>query len=373
MIDNIADLPLALPLDTEHTANWHLITGRFAEARQRYNRLLLSAPAKDYLLQGRVLKKTDDSYNQQWRFKEAAMAYEIAEGALMKAPESEAMWNEWIELQIDYCYVLMHLRMVALYEAKKERLKPVIEAHGSILQKGRYAYAIFTDLLWKNGWYMLPDEAVLVCERMINLAEAANNLQVKLSAQNMLGFTCLFLDETAKAINLSFEILSNIPEGEYGEEVLRAYCTICFCYRKENDLEKTRKLVRKAYEVADFSKNLTFGYLMDAISSWIHLKDGGLQKAGYFAMRSYNGMIKNRYPFLVFSLILLIAIHTKQNDIHKAIHFAFRLLAPNQQRVTDKVNEPLKSAIKCWGSHDLKGTGQFLEEAIRQADKNGFL
>lgn len=373
MANKKADLVTVRKVNIGFTADQHLFAGRFAEARRMYNRLLFSAPVNDYLLKGRILKKTGDSYNQQWRFNDAVSAYEKAEEALMKLPESEPMRNEWIELQIDYCYVLMHLRKVTWYEEKKERLKPVIEAHGSILQKGRYAYVVFTDLLWKNGWYMLPDETVIVCERIINLAQVENNLPVKLTAQNMLAFTYLFRHEFIKAREISFEILSHIREGEYAEEVLRAYCTICFCYRKENDLEKTRKWVRKAYGLADFNKNLTFRYLLDSISGWIYLKAGDLQKANYFAMTSYNGMSKHRYPFLAFSLIPLIAIHTKQNKIHKAIHFAFRMLVPNQQKVTDKINEPLKAAIRCWGNNDLKGARQFLEEAVKRADENGFL
>jgi len=373
MANKKADLVTVRKVNIGFTADQHLFAGRFAEARRMYNRLLFSAPVNDYLLKGRILKKTGDSYNQQWRFNDAVSAYEKAEEALMKLPESEPMRNEWIELQIDYCYVLMHLRKVTRYEEKKERLKPVIEAHGSLLQKIRYAYVILTDLLWKNGWYTLPDETIIVCERIINLAQEANNLQVKLSVQNILAFTYLFRHEFIKAREISFEILSHIRKGEYAEEVLRAYCTICFCYRKENDLEKTRKWVRKAYEVADFSKNLTFRYLMDSISGWIHLKDGDLQKAGHFAMQSYHGMTKHRYPFLAFSLIPLIAIHIRQNKIHKAIQFALRLLVPNQQRITDKVNQPLKAAIRCWGNNDLNGARQFLEEAVKQADENGFL
>ena len=356
----------------ELTADQHLFAGKFDQARRLYNRLL-SHHAQNDLFKVRILRKIGNTYNQQWRFRDAASAYEKAELAFLKTPGSEACWNEWIELQIDYSYVSMHLRKVELYEEKKEKLKQVIEVHGNSMQKIRYTYVIFTDLLWKNGWHMLPDETVLVCERAINLAQKENNLPVKLTVQNMLGFTYLFRHEFVKARNISFEILSNIREGEYAEEILRAYCTICFCYRKENDLEKTREWVRKAYEVADFSKNLTFKYLMDSITGWIYLKEKNLQKAKKFAMLSYKGMSKYRYPFLAFSILPLIAIYTQQNNTHMAVQYAFRLMAPNQQRVPDEVYSHLKEAISHWGMNNMRRAKQALEAAVQVAEKMSVL
>ncbi|MFT3750926.1 MAG: hypothetical protein QM768_21610 [Agriterribacter sp.] len=263
--------------------------------------------------------------------------------------------------------------LTPLFEKKKEKLKSVIEIYGDLSQKARYSYIIFTDILWKNGWYMLPDETIMICEGIINLAEAENNFNIKITLQNILAFTFLFRHEFKKAREIGFEIVNAVGENSFGEEIIRAYCTICFSYRKEKNIEKAREWVAKAYNAADFSKNQTFKYLMDSIVSWIYLKEGNPGKAKKNAIASYKWMTKYRYPFLAFSLLPLIAINTGQNKIHQAIQYAFRMLAPNQQKVSDKINQPLKTAIMYWGRNDIKNAKHFLKEAIRQADENGFL
>lgn len=373
MVKEIAGLQSSREV-MELTADQNLFSGKFAQARRLYNKLLSSPGSQnDFLFQGRILRKIGNSYNQQWRFKEAEVFYENAEQALLKVRESKIVRSEWIELQIDYCYVIMHLRKIALYEEKKEKLKSLIELQGTILQKARYSYIIFNDLLWKNGWYMLPDETVIVCERMIAIAQSENNLPIKLTVQNMLGFTHLFRHEFLKARTVAFEILDNINREEYGEEMIRAYCTLCFSYRKEKNVEKTKEWTTKAYKVADFNKNTTVRYLMDSISAWLQLKDGDLAKATDLAKESYNGMTKYRYPFLAFSLLPLIAIYTRQNKIHMAVQCAFRLFAPNQQKIPDDIGMHLKKAIACWGKDDIATAKLALNEAVQQADEMGIL
>ncbi|MCC6289398.1 MAG: hypothetical protein IT249_16080, partial [Chitinophagaceae bacterium] len=192
----------------------------------------------------------------------------------------------------------MHLRKVKLFEAKKEKLQSAVEAYGNLSQKARYSYVIFTDILWKNGWYMLPDETIMICEAIINLAKAENDNNIKITLLNMLGFTYLFRHEFKKARKIGLEILEDIGKNSFGEEIIRAYCTICFSYRKEKDVENARNWVAKAYNAVYFSKNQTFKYLMDSIVSWIHLKEGNLRKAKKSAMDSYKGIKKYRYPFL---------------------------------------------------------------------------
>jgi len=359
--------------DSEKRAELLTISGKFSAARKLLHKLLVAIPVHDYLAISRVYRKIGNTYNQQWQFKTAASFYEKSESALMKVAESEKRWREWIELQIDYCYIVMHLRNIQLFEEKKAQLQPAIEAYGDLSQKARYTYVIFTDMLWKNGWYMLPDETIIICEAIINLAQTERNAHIKITLQNMLAFTFLFRHEYQKARKLSLEILDSISNDGFGEEIVRAYCTICFSYRKERDVEKAKEWTAKAYKGADFGKNQTFKYLMDSITSWIFLKEGDLGKAKKTAKESYHGVIKHRYPFLSFSLLPLIAICIRENKIHKAVQYAFRLLAPNQQKVSDKIYQPLKVAIRYWGKNDIPGAKKFLQDAITVADETGFL
>jgi hypothetical protein len=189
----------------EKKADLLTISGKFSAARKLLNRLLLLIPRRDYLSIGRINRKIGNTYNQQWQFKPAETFYAKAELSLMKVKEPAGMWKEWIELQTDYSYVVMHLRKAKLFKKKKEKLKSIIEIHGDLSQKARYISVIFTDILWKNGWYMLPDETIMVCEGIINIAEAENNFFIKITLQNMLAFTFLFRHEFKKAREIGFE------------------------------------------------------------------------------------------------------------------------------------------------------------------------
>ncbi len=358
--------------NSESLADQMLVEGRFDEARKLYKEIWQRSDQSP-LIGGRIFRKIGNCYNQQWRFRDAENAYEKAEQYFSKVADSPEKWSEWIYLQIDFCYVVMHLRKSDLYERKKEAVKSKIELYGNLSQKAYYSYIIFNDILWRSGWFMLPDETIILCEAIIRLADAERNMGIKLTLQNMLAFTYLFRHEYKKARGLAFEILDSIKKEEFGEEMIRAYCTICFSYRKERDIEQAKFWIQKAYLVSDFNKNHTFKYLLFSITAWIYLKEGQLQKAKKYALDSYTGIVQNRYPFLSFSIIPLIAIHLQRDQLHEAIQFAFRLLVPNQQRISESINHQLKVAIMYWGKDDNRNARLFLEQAILMADKTGFL
>ncbi len=357
--------------ELESLADQHQFSGNFLEARRIYKSIL--SATEDLVIQGRILWKTGNTYNQQWNFGKAVPFYEKAESLLKEAPVSGEKWEWWIELQIDYCYSIIHLRMLELYEAKKQALKAMIEAHGTTLQKARYSYVIFNDLLWRNGWYLLPDETIFVCESLISLASTENNLLLQSVGKNMLAFTLLFRHEPQKARKVAFEVLKLIQQDRSGEEAIRAYCTICFSYRKEGNVIKAKEWCDKAYALADLNKNFTFKAIMDSVVGWAHLKEGNVRLAEELALHSYKAMTKYRYPFLAFSLLPLIAVHVRQNRVYRAVQFAFRLLAPNQSRLPEHINEPLRAAIACWGRKDLAGAKRSLTMAIQRSDEDGFL
>lgn len=346
--------------------------GRFGEARKLYKKIWQSSD-KTAIVSGRIFRKIGNAYNQQWRFKDAEAAYETAEQYLLTAADSSEKWSEWIDLQIDFCYVLMHLRKLSSFENKKDNLKAQTDVYGDVLQKARYSHIIFTDMLWKYRWYMLPDETVVTCKGFIKLAEAEGNMEAKLSLQNMLAYTYLFRQEFVKARELALEILDNVDERTFGEEVVRAYCTICFSYRWEQNIEQTKVWLQKAYHAAASNKNQTFKHLMYSISGWLYLVEGDLQNAEKYCVDSYDGVVQHSYPFLAYSILPLIAIYVQQNKIHKAVQFAFRLLAPNQLRVSDVINNNLKKSIMCWGKNDIEGARKSLERVIRDVEIRGFL
>ncbi|MBX3257776.1 MAG: hypothetical protein KF862_26845 [Chitinophagaceae bacterium] len=311
MVHKTADTELSKQdKDIESIADQNLFSGKCVIARRQYNQMLSACRENGYLFKARILRKIGTTYNRQWRFREAVSLYEESEANLQKTEENAERWNEWIELQIEYHYCTMHVTMGIFDEVRKSKIRAIIKAYGTPLQKIRYSFVIYTDLLWKNKWYNLPDESIVVCQSLIKAGEAEGDLLTKLVAQNILALAHLFRNEIVKAREVAFEVLDSLTDTQLGEETIRAYCTISFSYRKENNLEKTREWIGKAYEVADFNKNLTFKYLMDSITGWIHLKEGNFQKAKKFALLSYNGMSRRRYPFLAFSLIPLIAIYT---------------------------------------------------------------
>ncbi|MFT3750981.1 MAG: hypothetical protein QM768_21890 [Agriterribacter sp.] len=116
MVHNTPDAEDVVALENmEKNADRLTISGKFSAARKLLHKLLLVIPGRDHLSIGRINRKIGNTYNQQWQFKPAETFYAKAELSLMKVKEPAGMWNEWIELQVDYCYVIMHLRKVSLF------------------------------------------------------------------------------------------------------------------------------------------------------------------------------------------------------------------------------------------------------------------
>lgn len=121
MVHNVPDTGNVAALENiEKNADLLTISGKFSAARKLLHKLLLVIPGRDYLSIGRINRKIGNTYNQQWQFKPAETFYAKAEFSLMKVKEPANMWNEWIELQINYCYVVMHLRKIRLFEKKRK-------------------------------------------------------------------------------------------------------------------------------------------------------------------------------------------------------------------------------------------------------------
>ncbi|MBX3257775.1 MAG: hypothetical protein KF862_26840 [Chitinophagaceae bacterium] len=56
-----------------------------------------------------------------------------------------------------------------------------------------------------------------------------------------------------------------------------------------------------------------------------------------------------------------------------AVQYAFRLMAPNQQKVPDEIYSHLKEAISHWGMNNTVKARQALEAAVQLADETGVL
>jgi tetratricopeptide (TPR) repeat protein len=354
-------------------ADDHAATGNYAEARKIYEEILLNNP-QDQRLSRMMYRKTGSTYTAQWAFEEAVPFFEKADALYdLKTEMDEADWQEWMELQIDYCYALHTTHRFDRFKQVAAALKPVIDSRAGNVQKIRYFKVIYNDMLRRWRWFMLPEEALTHCQLIINLAKAEGDVGTEIWAWNILGFTHLFRQETAATRQACHKALELLESFQSDEGISMAYSYIAVSYRKDRDMEGVATWAAKAIDHARQNGNETSLKLNLALVGWLALKNGELEEAERIFVETLEFFHAFRHPFLPVCLLPLISISLQKNDVPKAAEYAFMLLHPEVQQLPEDITQLLAKGIDNWGENDLEGAARHFSAAIELADKQGYL
>ena len=350
------------------------LTGRNDEARAGYLECLQDLPSTEWLGSTRLQRKIGDSWMSQHRFAEASAAFNLAAGCLdghgvMEDRDSAA---EWLHIQLQRLWICYFENRDAAELA--EKLRPLIERHGSPAQQAGYFHAAALLQLRRDRYVTSGDDSQVMslAQSALEASQAAGQLGTLATSHYLLGVCYLdrweagtaegHLRESQRLANRAGAIPLAVP----------AVCWLAVGHRMQGRVAEARAAAAEASALAGEINNPTYTGLANLNLAWVAWREQQLAEARTIAeavlARAPPGM-----PFRWLGEWPLLGVALAQDRPADALEHASRMLAPEQQKLPDQFELPLAEAVRRGEAGDTPGAVAVLESIMPAAAAWGFL
>jgi tetratricopeptide (TPR) repeat protein len=352
------------------------LTGQYDEARTAYQNALASLPAQDRIGQGRLHRKTGETWRFPRRFEKAMQAYDKAETALGQEPAVAApeWWQEWVEIQLERTNVHYFQGEVGELTELVEKIRPVVEQHSTPLQRVDF----FLTLILANNRrdrFIVSEQTLAYSRAYLEAAQESGSLSRIAHARFVLGFNLLWrgeFDEAKEQMNTALELAVRV-----GHIYLQTQCLtyLTILYRKLGQVEEATDYALRSLEAATSVQNPTYIGTARANLAWVAWRKANLTEAlekGKAALESWQ-QSPSSCMFQWLSLYPLTSVALVHDRIPEAVEYARGLLEPAQQALPDPLKTVLEEAIETWERGEPEAARAYLDRAIELAQELGYL
>ncbi|MSP12373.1 MAG: hypothetical protein EXR62_05380 [Chloroflexi bacterium] len=381
---------VALALEERLGDIWHL-TGEYEKARDVYREAVKQHSAADPITQARLLRKASNTWREQYCYPQAMQVYLEAEGVLGEfpdpadAPHSEsrqpgqAWWQEWIQilLEINSLYYWQH--QVEESVALCQKLRPVVEQHGTPVQQASFFQHVAWRELQRNR-YVATDEIVAWSQTALAALQGAGSQTATAipSAQFGAGYALLWRGQPEAALK-HMEIALQLAE-QTGDINLQARCLayITIAHRQCSRLAEAQQYALRCLAVATQAHMPEYAGMAEANLAWVGWCAGdvrGVETHGQAAL-TYWQQLPTSHPSLPFQWTVhwpLLALSLGEDDLAAAMEHGRRLLDPFQQRVPDALQTLLEQAAQAWEHSQPEATRVRLQQGLALAQQMHYL
>ena len=357
------------------------LVGQHDEARAAYQRALALIPVQSAAWRARLHQKTGNSWRSQRRFQEALQAYDVAEAELGHEPSEAAVawWREWVGIQIQRLEASYWQGNVRdnVHEEMRElvgRVHLVVEQYATPAQRGSFFRSLVL-MAFRRDRYRISDETLAHAKAALAAIQESGDLNAIGFARFHLGFTYLWRGEFDEAER---EMHGGLALAERtGDVALQSrYLTyLAVIYRRQGQVEETRRYVARALEVA------TAGQMHDYIATgkanlaWLEWCDGnlaGVRVNGRAALELWQHYAPG-YPLQWLALLPLIGVALAKDQRSEAADYARMLLASTQMALPDVLVAALAAALQAEEHGQPEAISISLERALALARESRFL
>ena len=146
--------------------------------------------------------------------------------------------------------------------------------------------------------------------------------------------------------------------------------------RRKGDLVAVRQMLPRLIKATTDGQAKEYFTVATAATAWLAWREGQLVEARKIAQEAYDSwqaILPMLYPFQWQALWLLIATTLRLGDMAEAVQYTRKLLAPEQQAVPSDIQPVLEAALQSWANDQSELTQQQLEQAVIQAQAQGYL
>jgi class 3 adenylate cyclase/tetratricopeptide (TPR) repeat protein len=315
------------------------------------------------------------------RFAEAAAAFDAAQALLgvdagsadagRVGTTDDAATDQWLELMIDG-WASMHSWCLELDRALAvlERVRPVLEAHGSPARKTAF-YRFWTLQKLLRNRLRVDEEDLASLRAAIAAAEHSGEDRDKDVgySTDFLGWALWLRGDLATAAEVETRAL-NLAE-RIGETVLRdlALMTLTLIALRRHDTTAVRALLPRAIEATrevgtKFDARLAANM---SVAAWLAWQDGRSDEVLRLAaeiesldLTNVGSAAMHRWTYL----FPVLAVRQAAGATAEAVAAARRIIDPSQQLLPDDLTDVLSAACTSWDDGDAARAAQQLTEAL---------
>lgn len=353
-----------------------VVTGHLQEARQAYQRARSALPPQEFVWQARLQRKVAGTWNQASANPHdtfpvnARQAFQEAERILAHAADqaSPAWQHEWIELQFAQIWPLRGSEDDMT--AKIEKVRPIVEQHGTQEQRELLSYAIATRELIRAR-YVISEQKIAFLRQIVAAVQQTGN-KSKLGILHLtFGITLLWsghLDEAEEQLGKALHVAEQL-----GLAWLQIRCLtfLPFISRKRGQVEQVRSLLTCALTKSEGRKNS----ILTGHCAWVAWRDGNLAEAEAYGRTSLEESQAQQdvnlfrwvgvWPLLGAALV--------QEQLAEVMSYVRMVLEPTQQPPPEQLKTFLEAALQAWEAGQQEDARVVLQQAVPLAKQMGYL
>jgi eukaryotic-like serine/threonine-protein kinase len=322
---------------------------RHGEARQRFTEALTCTGAGDSAVAARLHRKLGDSYTAVHDYEQATAHIQRA-GTLLGplcAQETLEHRREWIAIRHGELAIKYYSRKTGPETLEGMRtLEPVVEAHGTPLQKIVFYQSAASELMGRNR-YLYSTEAVVWAEKAVAATEEAGcGDEQRSEAHFGLGLSLLWgnpeqVTAAAGWLDRSWQAARRVEDRAL---IARPMTYLLIAYRRMRDLVRTEHLARDVQVIAEATKLTPYLGVAEACRAWCALHGGDLDRAsaGASRARALWQASAHVYPLRWLALFVDLAVARDREDPLEASRLARELLEPHQQQLPPALEAALQ-------------------------------
>jgi serine/threonine protein kinase len=328
----------------------------------------------------RLLRKKAQSFYTVHLYADATAALDEAEARLGPPARlsTQAEFVEWIEVQqCRYWTLYFGRRTGAETVALLEAMRPVVQAHGSAIQRSVFYQCVETDILGR-GRYAYSEEAVANATRAVEEVTGEPRWAIELlAAQFNLGFALLFgdPDHCRRAADVLAGVAREAERIGHATLLSRALTYQAVASRRVLEVDQTAAVARRARVAAEAARLLPYIGAALACLAWCAWKEGDAARAETDAQaaRGWWTRSEHAFPFRWLADLVLLERLSVTDDFERASELLDGLLAPQQQVFPEPLAGALADAARACRAAAPAEAGDALRRVLTLARAGRYL
>jgi hypothetical protein len=354
------------------------LVGAEEDARRAFDRAREIA-ADSVVATARLLRKSAKTWEARHGHGESLAFYDQAEAVLGPAPQAAldgepraGWWQEWVQIQVDKAWNHYFLAQVDELTSLVSRVRPIVERHGSPVQRARLLQALVNTNLRRER-YLVSGDTVEFARRSMSHAEESGEPAEMALAAFVLGFNLLFhdaVDEAERMLSRALELSCRV-----GDRTVRArsltYLSVAHRRRRAPASTQARSEETRVLAVAE--NMLDYVGVAEANIAWVHLHHrewSNAEERARAALAAWE-QLPPAYPYPLSWLgrLPLIAAVSAREQWHEGQVQSAALVAEKQAMLP----EPLMTAVRrCVGASSA-ALPSACRNVVTTAEQIGFI
>jgi eukaryotic-like serine/threonine-protein kinase len=268
---------------------------------------------------------------------------------------------------------LYWLNDVEEYARLIERVRPVVEAHGSAEQRASF-FLNLLGLARRKDRYLVSDETLEIA-RAVAAAVRESAASPLWWAVFNLGFSLLWHGDLDEAEAVLRDSLAESERRGDATTRSRSLTYLMVVARMRGDVAGVRDAIATVIEGAREASLPEYEAIAIANRAWVEWRTGDEEKAAADARAALDiwGKLPVRYFYDWMALWPLLAMALAGRRPGEAVEHARGMLPATQQKLRQPLRSVVESAVQRWGAGQPGESAELLRRAVLAASELGYL